>query len=214
MYCHCRQKRLWKKYFIALVSPLGAAHRWRSIHPERRHCPDDVSRRAPAPLEDSLAKCHVRFKARPETKGAGSDQKRSARRQRKWVATGIIRWTETTRRFGPYPCPLSSCLAFRWTVRSTWRTNKTWNAAINRKIWLQRGFSVVLVTHDIDEAVTLADRVYVIENGSIANTYDINLPRPRKRSSYEFVETAEEILNRVLGVNATNGHLVSLSNIK
>jgi sulfonate transport system ATP-binding protein len=82
------------------------------------------------------------------------------------------------------------------------------------KIWLQRGFSVVLVTHDIDEAVTLADRVYVIENGSIANTYDINLSRPRKRSSYEFVETAEEILNRVLGVNATNGHLVSLSNIK
>jgi sulfonate transport system ATP-binding protein len=35
-------------------------------------------------------------------------------------------------------------------------------------LWRQHGFTALLVTHDVHEAVTLADRVILIENGSIA----------------------------------------------
>jgi ABC-type nitrate/sulfonate/bicarbonate transport system ATPase subunit len=37
----------------------------------------------------------------------------------------------------------------------------------------------IMVTHDLDEAVTLADRVVIISNGAIGRDYAINLPRPR-----------------------------------
>ncbi|WP_152655514.1 ABC transporter ATP-binding protein [Oceanobacillus sp. CFH 90083] len=81
------------------------------------------------------------------------------------------------------------------------------------EIWLERGFSVVLVTHDIDEAVALADRVLVIEKGEVAKSYDITLPRPRKRSSHEFVYLSEKILDQVLGNSRKTEKLVSLAKI-
>lgn len=47
------------------------------------------------------------------------------------------------------------------------------------KLWQEWGFTVILVTHDVSEAVNLADRVLLIENGSIALDLDIQLARPR-----------------------------------
>lgn len=66
-------------------------------------------------------------------------------------------------------------------------------------IWLEHGFTALLITHDVDEAVALADRVVLIENGAIALDVPIHLPRPRRRGSAEFAALKGRILNRVLG---------------
>ncbi|QTJ66625.1 ABC transporter ATP-binding protein [Rhodococcus sp. ZPP] len=42
--------------------------------------------------------------------------------------------------------------------------------------------AVLLVTHDVDEAVRLADRVLILDNGGFAVDVDIDLPRPRDRN--------------------------------
>lgn len=45
-------------------------------------------------------------------------------------------------------------------------------------LWREHGFGVLLVTHDVDEAVALADRVLVLEDGRVAHTVTIDDPRP------------------------------------
>jgi sulfonate transport system ATP-binding protein len=65
-------------------------------------------------------------------------------------------------------------------------------------LWLARGFTAVLVTHDVQEAISLADRVLVIEQGRIALDMKIDLPRPRRRdAAFAALETA--LLDRLLG---------------
>ena len=49
-------------------------------------------------------------------------------------------------------------------------------------LWRRHGPAVLLVTHDVDEALALADRVLVLENGRIAADLPVNLPRPREAS--------------------------------
>ncbi len=66
-------------------------------------------------------------------------------------------------------------------------------------IWGARGFTVLLVTHDVAEAVALADRVILIEGGRIVlDEAVVNLPRPRARGSAAFAALEERILRRVL----------------
>ncbi len=45
--------------------------------------------------------------------------------------------------------------------------------------------AVLLVTHDVDEAVRLADRVLILNEGSFAVDVDIDLARPRDRNDPE-----------------------------
>jgi sulfonate transport system ATP-binding protein len=45
-------------------------------------------------------------------------------------------------------------------------------------LWRRHGFGVLLVTHDVDEAIELADRVLVLESGRVAHTIEIADPRP------------------------------------
>ncbi|MCV7031732.1 ABC transporter ATP-binding protein [Mycobacterium sherrisii] len=45
-------------------------------------------------------------------------------------------------------------------------------------LWRAHGFGVLLVTHDVDEAIELADRVLVLENGRVAHRLEIEAPRP------------------------------------
>jgi sulfonate transport system ATP-binding protein len=45
-------------------------------------------------------------------------------------------------------------------------------------LWRRHGFGVLLVTHDVDEAVELADRVLVLEGGQVAHSITIESPRP------------------------------------
>jgi sulfonate transport system ATP-binding protein len=63
------------------------------------------------------------------------------------------------------------------------------------KIWRAEQSTVILVTHDIDEAVFLSDRVLVMSNrpGTIRRTYPIDLPRPRDRNSHEFIGYRRQI---------------------
>ncbi|MEC5160522.1 MULTISPECIES: ATP-binding cassette domain-containing protein [unclassified Janthinobacterium] len=65
-------------------------------------------------------------------------------------------------------------------------------------LWLTRGFTAVLVTHDVAEAVALADRVILIEDGRIALDVKIDLPRPRARGSAAFAALVQRILAHVL----------------
>ncbi len=52
--------------------------------------------------------------------------------------------------------------------------------------WRREGFTALLVTHDVAEAVTLADRIVLIEDGAVALDLDVDLPRPRLRGSPAF----------------------------
>jgi sulfonate transport system ATP-binding protein len=65
-------------------------------------------------------------------------------------------------------------------------------------IWRSRGFTGMLVTHDVAEAISLADRVILIEGGRVALDEVVNIPRPRTRGSARFAALEERILGRVL----------------
>jgi sulfonate transport system ATP-binding protein len=65
------------------------------------------------------------------------------------------------------------------------------------RMWLDQGFTALLVTHDVAEAVTLADRVIVIDDGKIALDIRIDLPRPRPRGSAEVAALEGRILEEL-----------------
>jgi sulfonate transport system ATP-binding protein len=67
------------------------------------------------------------------------------------------------------------------------------------RMWLAQGFTALMVTHDVAEAVTLADRVLLIEDGEIALDLRIDLPRPRERGSAEIAALEGQILRNLLG---------------
>ncbi len=67
------------------------------------------------------------------------------------------------------------------------------------KVWLDQEFTAIMVTHDVAEAVTLADRVLIIEDGKIAMDLPVGLPRPRERGSVEVAELEGRILRELLG---------------
>jgi NitT/TauT family transport system ATP-binding protein len=62
-------------------------------------------------------------------------------------------------------------------------------------IWAQTEQTVVFVTHDIDEAVTLADRVVVMDAnpGTVQSTFAMEIERPRERTSRDFVDYVAQI---------------------
>jgi sulfonate transport system ATP-binding protein len=66
------------------------------------------------------------------------------------------------------------------------------------RLWQQQGFTALLVTHDVGEAVALADRVLLIEDGRIALDERVPLVRPRSRGDARFAALEERILDRVL----------------
>lgn len=68
------------------------------------------------------------------------------------------------------------------------------------ELWRKRDFTALLVTHDVEEAVMLADRVILIEEGKVVMNKEINLPRPRKKDSIQYSSLAAQILDRVMQV--------------
>ncbi|MEU7151407.1 ABC transporter ATP-binding protein [Streptomyces sp. NPDC045456] len=71
------------------------------------------------------------------------------------------------------------------------------------ELWQERGCAVLLVTHDVDEALLLADRALVMENGVIAYEHKIDLPRPRDIADPRFADLRARLLDR-LGVEGVD----------
>jgi len=65
------------------------------------------------------------------------------------------------------------------------------------RIWREEDVTTVLVTHDLEEAIYLADRILILprEKGAQPRIIDIDLPRPRDRTSAAFVRQREELLD-------------------
>ena len=66
------------------------------------------------------------------------------------------------------------------------------------RVWRDQGFTAVLVTHDVSEAVTLADRIVLIEDGRIALDVRVPLDRPRQRGTAGFGAIEAKVLGRLL----------------
>lgn len=64
-------------------------------------------------------------------------------------------------------------------------------------LWRAHGFTVLLVTHDVGEAVALADRVLLIEDGGVALDQPVPLPHPRAHSNVELIRLEDRILHRL-----------------
>lgn len=64
------------------------------------------------------------------------------------------------------------------------------------RIWKHEGSTMVMVTHDIDEAITLSDRIVVMEPrpGRIKTVVDVDLDHPRDRSNREYQAIHSRIL--------------------
>jgi ABC-type nitrate/sulfonate/bicarbonate transport system ATPase subunit len=64
------------------------------------------------------------------------------------------------------------------------------------RIWSEEGVTMILVTHDLEEAIHLADRVLVLskENAAPPRLLDVDLPRPRDRSAPDFVAMRRRLM--------------------
>ena len=64
------------------------------------------------------------------------------------------------------------------------------------RLWQARRTTMLLVTHDIDEAIYMSDRIVIMTQrpGRIERIIPVNLQRPRDRSSAEFLQLRGEIL--------------------
>ncbi|MFS2223359.1 ABC transporter ATP-binding protein [Pantoea sp. B65] len=68
------------------------------------------------------------------------------------------------------------------------------------EIWEKHRLTVMFVTHDIEEAVWLSDRIVVMGPGVIDSTFDVNLPRPRLETmnrEAEFIDLQHRVLDRI-----------------
>lgn len=67
------------------------------------------------------------------------------------------------------------------------------------KIWQEKKQLILMVTHDIDEAIYMSTRVIVMtpNPGKIRDDITIDIPYPRQRASDEFVEYRKQILNEL-----------------
>ncbi|WP_445000271.1 ABC transporter ATP-binding protein [Halomonas mongoliensis] len=65
------------------------------------------------------------------------------------------------------------------------------------RIWSEEGVTMVLVTHDLEEAIFLADRVLVLPTtkGGGIRLIDIDLPRPRDRNAPAFVQYRRRLMS-------------------
>jgi nitrate/nitrite transport system ATP-binding protein len=72
------------------------------------------------------------------------------------------------------------------------------------EVWAKQRITAIIVTHDVDEAILLADRVVMMTNGpraKVGRVMDVPLPRPRSRRAllshpryYELRESLIEFL--------------------
>jgi sulfonate transport system ATP-binding protein len=71
--------------------------------------------------------------------------------------------------------------------------------ALIEQVWQDKGFTAIVVTHDVTEAVALADRILVLEEGRVAMDVAVDLPRPRRHGDPAAAAIEGRILDRLLG---------------
>ncbi len=74
------------------------------------------------------------------------------------------------------------------------------------RIWEHEKRTMVLVTHDIDEAIFLSDRIVILSSrpGKVKEVISVELSRPRDRSSNSFLEIRKHILQSFFGTTEVN----------
>jgi sulfonate transport system ATP-binding protein len=77
--------------------------------------------------------------------------------------------------------------------------------ALIERIWRANRFTALLVTHDPAEAIALADRVLLVEDGAIAMDLRVDLPRPRALGSAAFAALQDRLLRRLLQSDTAPG---------
>jgi sulfonate transport system ATP-binding protein len=71
--------------------------------------------------------------------------------------------------------------------------------ALIEQVWEDKGFTAIVVTHDVTEAVALADRILLLDAGRVAMDVTVDLPRPRRRGDPAAAAIEGRILDRLLG---------------
>jgi sulfonate transport system ATP-binding protein len=69
------------------------------------------------------------------------------------------------------------------------------------RVWRELGFTAVIVTHDVAEAVILADRVIVLDEGRIKLDLDIPKEHPRHHGDPELAALQGRLLAAILGTD-------------
>jgi sulfonate transport system ATP-binding protein len=67
-------------------------------------------------------------------------------------------------------------------------------------LWSRHRVATLFVTHDVEEAILLADRILLVEDGRIAEEVRVDLPRPRRRDEPDFAALRKRLL-LALGVD-------------
>jgi sulfonate transport system ATP-binding protein len=68
------------------------------------------------------------------------------------------------------------------------------------RVWFTQGMTALLVTHDVAEAVALADRVIVLDAGRVALDLPVHLHRPRERGAAEPARLEGQLLDAIFGI--------------
>ena len=80
------------------------------------------------------------------------------------------------------------------------------------RIWQAERKTILFVTHDIEEAVQLADRIFVFTKrpATLQKIVNVNLPRPRDLDSPNYLQKRDEIF-RLMGMSSRIGESVAVS---
>jgi len=75
-------------------------------------------------------------------------------------------------------------------------------------LWLDRGFTVLFVTHNVREAARLGDTIVLLTSrpGRVAATYPVDLPRPRRIDSVEIAGLAATVTDQLRAEVGRHGH--------
>ena len=67
------------------------------------------------------------------------------------------------------------------------------------EIWQRSGTTMLLVTHDVDEAIYMSDRIVIMtpRPGQISEIIEVRMPHPRHRGGTEFLQARREILSKL-----------------
>lgn len=61
------------------------------------------------------------------------------------------------------------------------------------RLWKQTGTTIVMVSHLIEEAVALAETIFLIKGGTVAKSYQVDIPYPRRVQELAFIHEVHHI---------------------